>query len=90
MEEYSALANQMKVDENGARSNFYKEIMDFIGYKEIFEASQLYYFQQNPQIYDDLQQSLIPVIDGLPYLTRQKTKQIYFLKLEKDFEKTTK
>jgi hypothetical protein len=44
MEEYSALANQMKVDENGARSNFYKEIMDFIGYKEIFEASQLYYF----------------------------------------------
>jgi hypothetical protein len=46
----------------------------------------VYYFNQNKQIFDELNQGLIPVIQGQPNLTRQRAKEIFLWKLDRNFE----
>jgi hypothetical protein len=46
----------------------------------------VYYFNQNQQIFDEINQGLIPVIQGQPNLTRQRAKEIFLWKLDRNFE----
>lgn len=45
----------------------------------------MYYFNQNQQIFDEINQDLIPVFQGQPHLTRQRVKVIFLWKLDRNF-----